>query len=376
MTSTDDKSAEALVEALEAARRERERAESQVEAIGEAELERLAEFHEEFRTLLAKYEDRASGSGDFRAFVKFQERLEEFTNELPAELPERETFEDIDDRLQKRRLTESDFDWARARLEPVEDLIGRLEERSDAKRLVETTKGDLRDAIRETRDRIDRLETVRSLGGADLDAPVADLRDPVEQYNQSVEAAMTEFRRSEPAREVLSVLDSARRFPLVPVPEPPEDLHEYLETEPVGTETIPTLLEYADYSRSKLGHYVESPATFARTVGGNRTYLDGIDADPFTIDWPPPAAEALRYRGRELVALLSRFAPEETIAAFRTVYDLAQGEPDRYARLRRTARARSELTEAERTKIAKGEIESELEAARERLNSLQDALEG
>jgi hypothetical protein len=375
MTSTDEDSAGSLIEALEAARRERERAEKRVAEIGEDSLDTLQSYHDEFTTLLARYEDRASGSGDFQAFVKFQEELEAFTADLPEDLPERETFEEIDDRLQKRRLTESDFEWAYERLEPVEALIDRLAERSEADRLVETTTADISEAIRDTRERIDRLETVRKLGAADLDAPVFELRDPIERYNESVRSAVTEFRRSAPARRVLSVLHTARRFPLVPVPEPPEDLHSYLAAEPVGQEPIPTLLEYAEYSRSKLAHYVESPATFARVVGGNRTYLDGIDGEPFTIEWPPPPADRLRYRGRELIAVLSRFAPEETVAAFREVYELARADPERYATLRLTARARNELTAEERSAIAAGTVEDDLAAARDRLETLRDVLD-
>jgi hypothetical protein len=241
--------------------------------------------------------------------------------------------------------------------------------------LVAATKGDIRDAIQETRNRIDRLETVRSLGAADLDAPVEDLREPIEQYNDSVRQAVTEFRRSAPAREVLGVMQRAQRFPLLPVPEPPEDLQEYLDSADVGTEPIPTLLEYAEYSRSKLAHYVESPATFARIVGGNRTYLNGIDATPFTVDWPPPAAETLRWRGRELIAVLDRFAGEETIAAFRSAFEMARTDPERYSTLRLTARARNELSEEERKRVADGTIEADLAAARDRLETLQDALE-
>ena len=378
MPSTEDRSGQstdALLEALAAARREREAAIERVEAIGEAELERLESYYEQFTTLLGRYEDRASGSGDFQAFVEFQEQLEEFTTDLPADLPERETFEAIDDRLQKRRLTESDFEWARSRLEPVEDLIGRLEERDDAHELVRATKGDIRAAIQETRTRIDRLETVRSLGAADLDAPVEDLREPIERYNESVREAVQEFRRSAPAREVLGVMQRAQRYPLVPVPDPPTDLQEYLESAEVGEEPIPTLLEYADYSRSKLAHYVEAPATFARIVGGRRTYLNGIDASPFTIDWPPPAAETLRWRGRELIAVLDRFAPAETIAAFRSAFEMARTEPQRYASLRLTARAKTELSDEERKRVAAGRIEADLAAARERLETLQAALE-
>ncbi|WP_071932505.1 DUF7118 family protein [Halodesulfurarchaeum formicicum] len=376
MTSTDDPmTVPDLVADLKAAREALAQAEAQVAEIGESRLRRLESAHEEFTTLLSTYEDRATGSGDFQAFVEFQDELAHFLDDYPEDLPERETFEAIDETLQKRRLTDADFEWARDRLGPVEDLLDRLTERHEAEQRVQTLAGEIRTAIRETRARIDRLETVKRLGTADLDAPVEDLRDPIERYNESVRAAIQRARSEMPARQVLSILETAERFPLLSVPAPPAELHSYLESAAVGTETIPTLLEYADYSQSKLAHYVDAPATFARVVGGNRTYLDTLDATPFEIEWPPPAADHLRFRGRELVSVLNRFDARDSIAALRDVLDLARGEPARYASLRKTARARTELTESERRQVADGTIEAELEAARDRLAALETALE-
>ncbi|MFB6110597.1 MAG: hypothetical protein ABEJ60_06970 [Halodesulfurarchaeum sp.] len=364
-----------LIESLAAARSELERATEQVEAIGESRLRDLESALEGFTSLLSQYEESAAGSGDFRAFVEFQERLEHFVSDLPEDLPERETFEEIDETLQKRRLTDGDFEWARDRLDPVRELVDRLEARAEAEKRVRALEGQVREAIHEARERIDRLERVRRLGQADLDAPVADLRDPIERYNESVRAAVDSFRSEAPARDVLALRRTASHFPLVPVSEPPPDLVEYLRDAAVGAEPIPTLLEYAEYSHSKLDHYVEHPRTFSRVVGGNRTYLASMDADPFTIEWPPPAADRLRFRGRELVSLVNRFAPEATIAALRTVLDFARTEPERYARLRRSARARSELSASERERLAEGAVEADLDAERDRLAALEAALE-
>lgn len=367
-------STERLPEAVAEARADLEAAAAAVREIGEDRLESLAEAHEDLVGLLDAYEDRATGSGDFQAFVEFEDRLADFVEGLPEDLPERETFEAIDEDLQKRRLTVSDFEAARSRFDSVEELLDRLETRRAAAERVRHLEGEVRSAIRETTSRIDRLETVQSLAGADLDAPVEELRDPIERYNDAVATALDRARADWPARKLFAVLREARRFPLVPLSAPPEELYQYLETASVGEESVPTLLEYAGYSRSKLAHYVNSPSTFSRLVGGNRTYLQGIDPDPLQIDWPPPAARELRWQGRELVSMLSRLEAETAIEHLRSVLDIAREDPTRYAELRRTARAREELTDAEREQIASGTLTSDLEAARSRLEALQSLL--
>jgi len=363
-----------LLSRLEAARDDLERAQAAVEAVGESRLRDLQDAHDRLTTLLGRYEDSASGSGDFQAFIEFQDALADLVEDLPEDLPEREVFEDIDEGMQKRRLTERDFEAARADLEPVEDRLARLEDRREARDRVRSLERQLREAIHETRQEIDRLETVRSLGDADLDAPVEALREPIETYNQSVRSAFAEYRDSQPARAVIDLVETAQHFPLLDVSDPPAGLGDFLETAAAGAEPIPTLLAYTEYSRSKLSHYVDDPATFQRVVGGNRTYLERLDAAPYTIEWPPPAPDAFRWRAQELVSMVDRFAPAETIAALDRVRELARDEA-RYRRLRRTARATRELTADERERLAEGQIETDLAEARERLDALEDALE-
>lgn len=362
-----------LIDSLEAARKDQATAQERIEDIGEERLNDLQEAYENLTTLFGRYEERATGSGDFAAFVEFQDELANFVEDLPENLPRREVFDDIDDRMQKRRLTERDFDAARGKLGAVEDLIGRLDARREAENTVRRVERQVRERIHEIRQEIDRLETVQSLGEADIDAPVEELQEPVEAYNDSVDAAFENFRRTAPAREVVGFIDTAQGYPLLSVPTPPPELLDFLESADAGAEPIPTLIEYTEFSRSKLGHYVESPATFQRIVGGNRTYLERLDADPLRIGWPPPEAGTLRFRGEELVSLLDRFAPPETIAALEEVLDLARSG-DLYERLRQSARAREELSEEERARLADGAIAKDLAQARERLEALQDAL--
>lgn len=364
----------ALVGQLEEAHRDLERAETRVEEIGEDRLRDLQEAHEELTGLLGRYEERATGSGDFMAYIDFQEAIEAFVKDLPEDLPEREVFEDIDERMQKRRLTEGDFEAARSELSPIRDLLDRLDERSEARNRLRSARNQIREEIHELRQEIDRLETVRRLGRADLEAPVEELAEPIDTYNESVRSAFETYKHDAPAREVLGLVRTAEQYPLLDFDRPPAELSDYLQDAPVGTETLPTLLEYTDHSRSKLSHYVEDPATFLRVVGGNRTYLDRLDAEPLTVEWPPPSAAELRWRADELISMLNRFAPADTICALQSVLEVARDE-EIYSRLRQTARARAELTEAERERIRSGAVEEDLQAANQRLETLEDTLD-
>ncbi|EMA19889.1 DUF7118 family protein [Haloarcula argentinensis] len=361
------------VEQLEQAADAYARAQARVEEIGANALRDCREIYRELWNLLESYDGRATGGGDFEAFMEFQGQVGTLTDDLPEELPERETFEEIDDFLQQRRLTEDDFEQARQMLSPIGDLVGRLDELDDAREQYKKARMDAGRRRDELRDRIDDLERLQRLGDADLDAPVERLREPIERYNDAVTEAFTEFRRNTPARDVLAVIERADAYPLVEFQSPPSELLTYVRGHDAGTEPIPKLLEYADYSASKLDHYVDDAAALRSAVATRQTYLRRLDAEPVWIDWPPPAADALPWYCREYRSVVARFADESVVAALREVRGLA--ERDDYERLRESALARSELTETERERLASGAVEQELSAAREARAAIEDALD-
>jgi len=357
---------------LQAAAADLERARERVADFGEAELETLAEAHGEFTDILDRYEEPATGDGDFQQFIEFQSQVADFVERLPDDVLLRETFEEADDRLQQRRLTTSDFEQVRADLEPVADLVGRLDERADALERYRAARSAVRHRRAEVRERIGDLERLQELGEADLDAPVERLRDPIERYDERVAEAFETYKREAAAREVLSLLTDLQRFPLVPFETPPEGLVDYVSTAEAGTEPIPQLLDYAEYSRSKLDHYVADPAALKTAVRPTTTYLRRLDAEPLTVGWPPPAAERLRWRVQELTAAVNRFAPD-VVEVLRPVAQLPT-ECD-YERLRTAAVARAELTDAERERLVSGEVAGELAELRAERERLSDALE-
>ena len=351
----------------------RRQARQRVDAVGEAELRRCRDVYREFHELLDRYEDTATGSGNFQAFTEFEGRVANLAEDLDEDLPEKETFEAVDDYLQQRRLSESDFETARRKLEPVGDLVERLDEWEDARERYREARRDARKRLDELADRIGELERLQRLGEADLDAPVEHLREPIESYDQRVREAFREFRSSAPAREVLSAVSRADAYPLVEFQSPPEDLLGYVERHDAGTEPIPTLLEYADYSDSKLDHYVDDTGALKRAVGTRRTYLRTLNAEPLTVGWPPPPADHLPWLVREYRSVLSSFADADVVKRLRDVRELARRED--YERLRESALARAELAAEERERLASGAVAEDLRAAREDKAAIEDALE-
>jgi hypothetical protein len=368
-TTTAPETAESELEALETRLDE---ATERVEEFGREDLERLADIYESFVELLDRYEEDVVGDGEFETFIEFQGEVAAVVEEVSEDLLLYETFEECDDRLQQRRLHESDFEYVYEQLEPIADLVARLDEHEQALAAYRKRRRDLEREIRELDEQIDHLERLSRLGEADIDAPTERLREPIETYNDAVTDAFESFKRDRPSREVLAFLDRMEQYPLVEFESPPTELREYLSTSDPGTEPIPTLLEYADYSRSKLDHYVDDSDAFKHVLGGKQTYFQRLDAEPLRVDWPPPSAEHLRWRCQELTAAVNRFAPD-VVEHLRTVERLPQ-ETD-YERLWESALARAELSDDERERVASGSVESELETARSEREQLQALLD-
>ncbi|MFB6101186.1 MAG: hypothetical protein ABEJ73_01305 [Haloplanus sp.] len=357
---------------LRDAREELEDARAAVEERGEERLEGVREAYREATELLDRYEGRATGTGDFAAFVEFQEAFVELVEGLDDDLLAREAFEAANDRLDQRRLSEDDFERARDALAPAADLVDLLDARATARERYEAARRDARRRLRELDERIAELERLQRLGEADLDAPVERLHDPIESYNDAVREAWERFRREASAREVFRVVTASASYPLAAFGQPPSELQEYVTTKSAGEEPIPTLLEYADYSNSKLSHYVDDPGALRTRVATHRTYLERLDAEPLTVSWPPPPAGRLTHRASELVSVVARFAPEDVVAEARRLRDLPSDVA--YDRLREAALARDELDAAERERLERGAVEAELVAARDERERIETAL--
>ena len=210
------------------------------------------------------------------------------------------------------------------------------------------------------------------MSDANLDADVDRLREPVVEYNEAVLETFHSFYRSESARAVFDFLERADRTPFVDVDVPPADLREYVDEHAAGEEPLAELLEYADYSTSKLDHYVDDPGALRTAVAVHRTYIERIDGEPFTLAWPPKPGEELAYVIDELVPLVSRFADEETVATLRSVRKLARsGE---YEELRRAAEVRETLDDEELELLRSGAIDDRVATTESTLELVVDVL--
>ena len=364
--------AEARVDDLRAARKRRETVESEIDDAGEEAVVAAADTYRKAHRLLDQYEDSATGTGDFQAYVEFQDKFLGLLEELSDDVPATDAFEAAAERMDRRRLSEDDFEGARDDLEAAADYVALLDRREETEEAVSKARRDAKLCLRDLDEEIERREETLAFADADLDAPVEELREPIRAYNDAVTEEFREFYESAAAAEVIALLERADSFPLVEFRSPPRDLREFARESPDADEPIPTLLEYADYSGSKLDHYAEDPALLQTTVAVHRTYLERLSAEPLTVELPPPTAESLRLWAREATSLLGRFASEETVARLRTVRDRTRR--DDYEELRFVARAHEELDAEARERVNSGAAAAELERLRDARDRLEATL--
>lgn len=339
----------------------------------EQDLKTVSEAYQDVIGLFDRYEERATDWDDFDGYVEFQSELVDLIEGFPNDLLAREAFEAVDERLHQRTLSESDFERARADdLQPAAEyaaLYDRLNEVRERYR-------DARHAVSRRRDELDErighLSRLKQFEGTDFDAPIERIREPIEAYNEAVNEDFQTFVQEKSARVVLSLVATTDAYPFVEYRQPPPALREYVETHSAGTEPIPQLLEYAEYSRSKLDHYVEDAQALKAAVDTNRTYLARLDSSPLEFGWPPPSPGRLQFQIREYIAVVGRFAPEETVVQLRELR--AMSEESDYTRLRESALARTELDDEARERLQDGTVDRELEEARAERDRLDEAL--
>ena len=369
----DDPDIDALVEELRAAREERDAVAQEISAYGEASVQAVADAVEEAMGLLSRYEGSATGTGDFEAYLELQSLFVEHVESLPEDLPGRDGFEEANDALDQRTISESDMEHARESLGTAREVASLLSEREAAQQRVADAEHAVSKRLTAIEERLSELERLRELDEVDLSAPTEELTEPIAAYDEATREAFERFRSEASARELLSFVRTTRHYPLVPFEQPPDDLLDYLEDHAVGAEPLPDLLTYADYSQSKLDHYVEDTTAFRTTVPVHRTYLDRLGPEPLTVGSPPPAADELRHRSRELVSALGRFADDETVSLARDLGSLARRSD--YDRLRTAAVAEAELTADQREALRSGAVDTEYErlaGQQERLAALLD----
>jgi hypothetical protein len=342
----------------------------------EGDVDRIARAYRDVTDVFDRYEARATDWDDPEGYIEFRDRLSDTVGALPAGMATRDAFEEADELLKTSGLTDTldseEFEAAREALAPARSYADLIERRRQAREAYREARRACLARKRELDERVEELERLDRLASADLEAPTEQLREPVEAYNDAVADAFERFKREASARELLGFVDATGAFPLVDYRQPPDRLRRFVGSDPAGEQSVSRLLELADYSRSKLTHYVDDPGELKGAVATNRTYLERLDAEPLQVEWPPPPADELRFRLRELVACVDRFAPEAVVAR---LHDLRgwTGD-DRYGRLRRSAVARAGLSAEERERVRSGEVGEKLADAERERERLAEAL--
>ncbi|UTF53824.1 DUF7118 family protein [Natronosalvus rutilus] len=367
--------ADAARERLERASERLEAAKTAIdEAGGRETVETGADAYRSAASLLDRYVDLATGTGreTFKHYINLEGEYSTLVEDLPADLPHREAFEASFEAVDKRRLHESDFESAESALGPAERFVDLLQEEAAAEEEVTLARKAATDQLDALEDEISDLQRLRSLADADLEAPVDRLRDPIEAYNESIREAFESFLYDRSARTVFDLLERSRLRPFVDFETPPPELREYVEDNDAGTYSIPELLEYAEYSRSKLDHYVDDPDELKRRIATRQTYLERIDATPLTLSWPPADATTLRYAIRDRRPLVERIGGQELVEGLLAVRERTYD--DDYDRLQTAANALDQLSATERERLQRRDIDAELEGIRDAREELEAAL--
>ncbi|MFW6152895.1 MAG: DUF7118 family protein [Halobacteriota archaeon] len=373
MTSADE-DLDTILDRLSKARAEALDAEA---APGELDAGAARELKEASRLahdLLDSYEDRATGSGDFGGYLEFRQRFDAFVEGLDADLPHRGRFEQAAADVDRRRLSGSDFDAARRELEPIEPVVEALDTLDDARDRLSSARRAVLDRRARLEERRARLEELASLDPSALDAPVDELRDLVDTYNESVASDHHRLLHDEPVRSVLEMYEHLSYFALLDIDAPPDPLVAFMAEHPAGTEPVATVLEYLSFSRSKLEHYVDDAGHFLAEVRPHSPYLERLAPDPFQVDWPPPERDVFRWELRELGQAVSRFGTESTVADLRRLESLCR-TGGRYERQRSSAVLHEDLDEDERDLVRTGSVHDELEAVRGTIEKIEGHLD-
>lgn len=407
MVDSAAQSPSAVVDDLRAAADRVAAAEDAIDDHGEVSVEAAADAYRNATRLLDSYADSATGTGDFTAYLQFQTEILELVDSLPDDTFAAEAFQRVSDRLDKRRLNEADFEFAREEIEAAAAAVDMLEEREAAIDAYRAARGDADERLTELREAADRLRDLQRLADVDLDLSVAPLRERVDAYNTAVRTAFERFRKTRPARELFNLLDDAAGRPLVGVDRPPRDLVEYIDSKSAGTEPLAELVEYADYSPSKLEHYVDDPGALRTSVAVHQTYLDRLDAEAFCVAWPPAEAATVRTRLDEVAPFVRRLesvfegddsGDTATVDDASDVDDINDADAvddtgdatnieaarrrlarftrrDAYDRLREVAVAKNELTDDEYDRVATGAVDDDLAAVTDAIAEIEAVLD-
>lgn len=308
---------------------------TRISTVGETTARETRQFYDRLIGLMDRYEEPATGTGEFQEYVDFQEAVADLESDLEtADVTDRTSFEDAIARFERRIIREKDFRRARSDLDGVRDIVNAVERAEQIASRLANERGRLTSRLRDLRHERSRLESRIADLEAVADVDPTPLAAALDTYNEGVRADFEAFVAEASALGVARVGQKAATFPLAGVPPIRNDAaFDVLEEIGLGEESVPTVLEYAGYSDSKLSHYVDRPRAIRKNLPV--TWFETIDGDDFTIT-PDLSGAEVRHRAPALAKVIDAFASPETISHLRHLRDLAvSGEYERMQQARR-----------------------------------------
>ncbi|MDY6765077.1 MAG: hypothetical protein SV377_05240 [Halobacteria archaeon] len=352
---------------------ELKRARQRIEDIGLEKAKKTHDFYSELSETMDEYREDAVGTGDFETYVEFQGILDDMLERVKKnqdEIHRPEDFERVIDDFEKRVIRESDFRHAESTLSDVRELSETIDRINEIEKELRYEKGKLERRKSELESRLKsikrKIDTAK--GVSDIDpSPLVSL---IESYNSSVETDFEEFYNNAPAIKVARIGEKARDFPLADIKPLDKETVRILERTGMGRKTVSEVLEYADYSDSKLSHYIDKPEEFRRNV--SQTWFKLLSADDFKISVETPQ-NLIKHKVPELVRVVGEFGSDETVRKLREIHSIA--ERGEYAPMRRAYLSEKETGDKnlEDLQEEKEDIESEIGEIKSKIDEIESA---
>lgn len=328
-------------------------------------------LYHELQRYIDRYREPATGHGDFESYIEFQSVLAEIEEQLDGGVYGERGFRDAIQRFESRTLREKHFRRAENDLQGVRETVEVLERVEEIEDELRSERGRLGKRRKELEREIDDLERGIREASEAPDADASRLESLLDSYNEAVEREYESWLSSAAAREVVGHVYRASGMPLIEAEGVDRSTVEALEVSEVGDESVERLLELAEYSDSKLQHYVDDPTRFRSELP--TAWFRVADAEPYKLS--PDMQEGVVERlVPELVRVVSEFASERTIEVLREIGDLARC--GRYSGMRRALMARQTTggVDAESLQEEKQGMERELDQVRDDLERIDEAL--
>ena len=331
---------------------------SEVREVGEEKAERTRELYRRIDDAFDEYREDATGHGEFRRFVEFQNIVIDIEEGI-GDVYGAEDIETALSRLDANTLRDKHFRRANDDLSDVRSFVETYERYLELGDSLGDELNDLEhradELEREITAKEDALRKAREAEGVDVSA----LREAVEGYNERLRDDFGSFVRDAPAVEIARLGERTHDAPLVD-DAPVEEGTAARLARYVDDETVDRVLELAGSSDAKLSHYVDDTDGFREAVP--HTYFETAGAERFELSYGSEGV-VLR-RAEELISLVRGFAEDGTVTALRRVRDMAANGD--YGEMRRALVAREEAG------AGVDELQDELDDLREEKENVEE----